>query len=561
MNAFRILAAIAVLGWGCDLPPIPSFDPPDVDVDAGVQTDVRLPGPVCEPNRTSCVGNAVAACAPDGHDFTVEPCATGQACADGQCIAIRNSCDEGQRFALSRRSLSFDVTSDFKSQTKEVRLTNCDLSPLLIRDAIVRGPERPDGTPVFALSTEFAQVFVAPGQWIDLKVAYRPAAGLSHVEGKLELSLLLDELTNVELALRSKALCGSATPVLDLGVRDEGSPARASGLLQNCGTEPLTLTDVTTGPHISVHLERSLPLVLAAKEEIEFEVAVAPDAPRGPIVDAAEFRLTEHAPLHTSVRAFVRHPECVELTPATPQILVNNVPATPRPGGLVRIRFPTEQPGVTHRVSLREQPEGSFEVPTRVSDGWAMRPRIVGAYDLAIVAFDAATARISCKTATTTLQVTPVAPLFFELSWSATDDGIPDDLGFGHGPNLDLHVLSSHDQSGQWNDPAWDCYPGVTGRCGAADGSISVSQASGLPEYVAFPSPADFEFEVGVYLSNPFNFRFVEARLRVYANGVLVAELRSDKLQGANDFWLAGIFDGKTGQWASIDSTFSGFPR
>lgn len=547
--------------FGCDLPPLPAFDAPDSGPDR-VEPDASREALACEPRSQICVGNAVRTCSADGYDFDLESCGVSETCAGGVCVPIRSTCEEGQPFALSATELAFDVSDDYKTQTRQVRLANCRDAPILIRDAVVRGPERPDGTPVFRLSSEFAQVFVPPREYVDLKVVYRPTPGLSQVGGKLELSLVLDELTNVEIALRSKALCATTTPLLDFGVLQREETPELQGFLQNCGTEPLRLTEIDVGAHTTTRVTLDLPYDLLPGEEIPYFVSVPSNAALGQLDDRVSFSLEElQAPVTAAIRGFVRRIDCVDLTAVTPDILVNNQPLEPHPGGLVKLRFAGAPADVGHWVRLVEQPERSFERATPAPDGWTFKPRVIGQYRFEVHAIDEPTRRVSCKISNVLVDVKPRAPLHVELTWESDGDSIPSDFGFGHGANLDLHVLSSPDGGGAWNDGAADCYPGVVGACGGGQGAISVSQSGGVPEFATFGITDGLQFEMGIYLANPFNFDGVRARVRVYADAALIAELNSNKLQSANDFWLVGLYDGTTGDWAKIDSTFSGFPR
>lgn len=543
----------------CELPPLPRFTTIDAP-DMAPAEDTSELVVVCPPLSRLCVGDAVRVCSADGTDFEIEACQEGQTCDGGACRAIANTCEGEQRFALSATELTFDASRDLKTQTKQITLRNCGTSALIVRAANVRGPERPDGTPVFELVGLFAQTSIPPAGALDIKVSYRPTAGLAHVTGRLELSLIANELTNVEVALRSKALCAAATPFVDLGIQPVETDVVATGRVQNCGTEPFEVVGWEGPVTYAVTFDEELPHDLGPGAELSYTLKTSAAVPAlfdGELTVATNDPLLEPV---TQVRGLAVHPGCAEVVLAEPQILANNQIRPVEAGALVRVRFPDATNQALHWLDLVEQPAFAFERLARGADGWTIRPRVVGTYRAALRGYHFATGTPSCATDEVRFEVLPSAGLHVELVWQSASDGIPEDLGFGHAANLDLHVLSTPDGRGVWNDPGSDCFPGVVGPCGAGGGSISVSQG-GLPEFVRFREPGELMYEVGVYVSNPFNFQGLEARVRVYHEQVLVAELGSSSLQNANDFWLVGRWDAATETWASIDRVFAGFPR
>lgn len=558
MSRLFIMMFALALG-ACNLPPIPLFGGgPEPDVDVPEDSDNTFV--VCDPSSRRCIGNSVRVCSPDGRDFSIEACDTGETCSDAACEPIANTCSTEQPFALTATELAFEVSRDFKSQTKQVRLTNCGTGPIIVRDSVVRGPSRPDGTPVFQLDGSFAQARIPAGESLNIKVTYRPVPGLSQVTGRLELSLVVGELTNVEVALRSKAICATATPYIDLGMRNIGVMAIGDGIVQNCGSEPLTVTGWHGPQTFEVEFGEELPFTLAPGQELDFEVATMAEAPA--LLDG-NIDITFTDPLlrpTVKVRGIAVLPECVPATFSEPQILANNQARPPHPGSLVRIRFPDGDPLIYHWLENLGQPQGSNERLNRSSDGWTTRPRMVGRYRATLRGYDLPSGSRSCELDTIDFEVYPPDDsLHVELSWVSEGDGIVEDLGFGHSMNLDLHVLSTSSGDGTWNTVESDCFPGVIGPCGEGRGVVSISQG-GLPEFVQFSDPTGLKFEVGVYVSNTFNFDAVLTQVRVYRGRQLVAELHSDSLQNANDFWLVGRWDEETGEWTEINSVFSGFP-
>ncbi len=544
---------------GCDLPGIPSFV--EGRPDAQMEADTSETPVVCQPGERRCVGNAVRVCDPDGGDFQIAACGSGETCATGACQPIQNTCGADQAFALSATEVTFDVSSDFKSQTKQVRLTNCGTSTLVMRSASVRAPERPDGTKVFGLANELGQLEIRPGDSVDITVVYRPAQGLSHVAGRLELSLIADELTNVEVALRSKAICVASTPLMDFGVANRGAAPQRLGTLQNCGTESLTLTGFTAFHGVDVELQEKVEYELRPTEEIRYVARLQTDE-TGPLDGSIDFEFDD--PLvstSTEINAYVTSPDCVQLGVDEPQLLVNNQPLLPRPNALTRVHFPDAPANILHWVRLVDQPDRSHETFEQVSNGWVIRPRIVGRYRALAVPIDLSTDERGCDVEELAFDVPPSAPMHVELTWTTNGDSIHDDLGFGQGANLDLHVLNTPDGEGAWNDPASDCFPGAESPCGSAEGAVSLSHSGGIPEIATFVSPDQRIFEIGVHMSNPFDFTGARARVRVFADGELITSLGTRSLQAANDFWLVGRWSHEERRWTPIDRSFGGFPK
>ncbi|MDX1748330.1 MAG: hypothetical protein R3324_20535, partial [Halobacteriales archaeon] len=331
--------------------------------------------------------------------------------------------------------------------------------------------------------------------------------------GLLELNLIADTATQVEVRLRSKAICVSSTPIADFGVLDTGATVARTGTLQNCGTEPVTVTGAVPTSRVEVEVQEKLPYELRPAEQIQFVTQVQAES-TGSLEGVVEFDFEDPMlTTRTKVLGWVAAPGCAPLEIETPRILVNNQPLSPRPNALTRFSFPDAPANVLHWVRLFEQPTPSHERIERVENGWLLRPRVVGRYRATITAIDLSTGERSCGTDQISLDVAPAEPLHIELTWSTDGDAIPGDLGFGQGANLDLHVLNTADGTGAWNEPATDCFPGTESPCGEAGGTVSLSHSGGIPEIATFSSPEGHIFEIGVYLSNPFNFDGVRARL------------------------------------------------
>lgn len=533
----------------CDLPPIGFFTSPDASVPDDVGDETR----VCEPRSRRCVASSVHACNASGTDFSVEPCEVGDTCNNGQCEAIANTCDDEQPFALNATEFAFEATRSFKEQSQNLTLRNCTTRPLHVRNFEVRGPIRPDGAPVFVASSNLAGELVAAGASTSVRLTYRPSPGLAHVTGAVVLGVVADQFATVEIALRSKAVCVTATPFIDLGMRNVGTTTRSTGFVQNCGTEAIAIDGFSAPAGVAVEFD-DLPKSLAAGAAAPFEVTVAPSQPQ--LFDGTiALHTTPPLVATTRVRAWYVPDTCAPVELVDPLVVVDHRPSTPTPGSLVGLRFP-QDPEVAYWLDPLRQPQGSYARLQRSPAAWSFRPRIVGQYRTSMRAVDLTTGEPSCDRRDVTVRVAPADGLTVELSWQSTTDVIPQDTGFGRSANLDLHVARATPGRTLWNDPAVDCWPEIAAGC--VDGTIYSSQG-GIAEVVQLPH-VDGPYQVGVYLSNPFNFRSTLARVRVFRDQALVADLESTSLRTANDFWLVGHWDEETATWSDINSVFSGFP-
>lgn len=576
-----LAASLLAVAVGCDLPGIPLHLEPG-QADAGVGADGGPVGPqVCAPSSRSCRSSTtLSICSDDGADFQIEVCGDGTTCIEGACTPIESSCRYGQPFALSTDELVYDVTADFKSQTRVVTLTNCGVQPLRIRDAIVRAPDRPDGRPVFRLTDDSPKGgTLQPGASATFKVLYEPTAGLSQVRGTLQLGLTTDSPVLYEVELRTRSYCVTATPVLDMGPIEAGEPHRETIFLQNCGTEPVNLRTVAarTDAHsdspppwqIALDPAIKLPSRVYPGEEVAVEVRVVGE-PGAVIDDAVLFGFEELEasvePATTQLRAVALAAACDEgLTTPPVRVTVRNVvvqsePALVPPLEIVRLvpQIADGDEGLGLALTLVEQPDVSHLELSRQGRAAYFQPTVVGDYAVEALAFDPVTGRPACDPRVIELRVRPEQPVHVELTWRALGDAIAGDAGFGRGANLDLHVLAG---AGMWNGED-DCFPGASMPCGAALGTVAVKSQSGdQAEVVWFDEMPEQRLKFGVYLSNIFNFEAVDARLRLYVDGELAGEVDTGRLQTPNDFWLVGAYDPASDEFDVTDIITTSFPR
>lgn len=526
-----------ILLGACNLPGIP--------LDETTSPEPLPVVEVCTPNARTCSsGNTLQVCAPDGSDFDVRVCDPNATCNRGMCLPVRNTCEADQPFSFSASSLKFQVRGDYKSQTAALTVANCSEREIVIEQAVVRGPERPDGEPVFALGSPFAQrIRIRPGHEATLTVVYAPVAGLAQVEGSLDLGITSDAYGRYSIPLRTQAFCATATPRLDFDARDldtQGQVGSASVWLQNCGTEPLRVTEVVSG--LLVESAQKLPLQLGPAQHLEVEVFAPDDI--GEFESLVVFKGEEGTLAHTAVRGSGFEPECVSGL-APPPMFAD-----------VEVRKSVAFNDAPDRhVRLVTRPDLSRAALDRSHDRPIFQPDVVGTYrfENRWRQGDA----LSCEASVSVVEAQADEPFLVELIWENIGDRIPEDGGPGRGVNLDLHVLTRVDTT-TWKGPN-DCFVEQQSCAANAATMVSSSDSGNRPEAVWVQNP-DATFDVAVHLANGFGFPGAQATVRIFAYGELVAQT-SRLLLTANEFWWVGRWASTKQEWTEVNSAFDGVPR
>lgn len=585
-------AFVAVFVFGCDLPGI--VDPID---GSALEPDVSLPDSC--PAAPSCGdGNVIELC---GESGTLEfvSCGRAETCVDGRCEDLTASCDGSRRpFRISNRELVFDVPElltecdctgptgcrcesvDYKSQVRQLTIENCSDRSLYIFDlALKDSAVRPDGEPVFALDRSYRELEIRSGRSQTIDVFYRPAPGVSQLsESNLELSLLGDASDSYAVGLRTRSLCVTATPFEDIWTLIPGQSITTSALVQNCGTERVTLTGAEVvawkGPgEPTLRIAEKLPFTLLAGGTATAKVTVTPEEPglfEGTVrFNFVEERLRQGA--ETRIYGAAAEQGCSDAPLPPVELTANGVSVDPghkfEPARFVGLR---SEPRTTLRpyFTLESAPEG-FKGRVFINDDGSglLVPLVVGAYVVRYGALDVETGQLLCEFEDIPLTVLPSAPLYVELTWDTLDDPIPGDAGYGRGIDLDLYVLTGGQSSG-WTSSEAACFPEASTPCSLAGGYRRVrSFAGGLPEAYAFDS-SDQTFTFGAYLRNPYNFEEgARAQIRIWRDGELIegASLSTPpdatapaRLRRANSFWVASqLFEG---EGVPLDFHLNGIP-
>jgi len=157
------------------------------------------------------------------------------------------------------------------------------------------------------------------------------------------------------------------------------------------------------------------------------------------------------------------------------------------------------------------------------------------------------------------------APISFVLVWENPNAG-------ESGVDLDLHVAhpngvtqSTIDRNGDginepWGIEPWDCHwrnkkpdwgpPGPAG-----DPSLDIDAIAGYgPESVSILTPEPILYHVGATVYNDRGTGTTFATLRIFQNDELVYEESNVPLE-SKDFWEAGVFNARTGEFTSYSES------
>lgn len=137
--------------------------------------------------------------------------------------------------------------------------------------------------------------------------------------------------------------------------------------------------------------------------------------------------------------------------------------------------------------------------------------------------------------------------LMIVLTWQAPADPDPTDIGFGLGPDLDLHLLHPN---GCWGDELWDCHFRAWApdwgehREQDDDPSLDLDSTDGSgPEVIRLPRlESDARYVVGVHVYRDHGFGPSIATVRIYFHGELMYE-QDRILPATNTFWEVARID------------------
>lgn len=166
------------------------------------------------------------------------------------------------------------------------------------------------------------------------------------------------------------------------------------------------------------------------------------------------------------------------------------------------------------------------------------------------------------------IDVVPAAPLHIELTWHTPND--PDETNEGPvaGSDLDLHFASALADSGfdvdgdgtndPWFSHPFDCYwfnthPNWGSIAPELDDDPALDRDDtdgGGPENLNYAPPEPGCFALGVHVWNDHGFGTIHATIRVFEQGVMVAELERALVQ--HDMWQPGHVCWTSGGYVSM---------
>jgi hypothetical protein len=149
-----------------------------------------------------------------------------------------------------------------------------------------------------------------------------------------------------------------------------------------------------------------------------------------------------------------------------------------------------------------------------------------------------------------TVSARPDTGFYIALTWTTPSDPDQDDVGFGAGSDLDLHLVHPN---GCWDDLLWDCHfrspnPdwGQLGPAGNPQLDIEDTDGAG-PERIVLPQAEAGTYQVTVHSYNDHGFGESTARLRVSLGPHIIWEGEQSLTQ--DQWWVVGL------NWPSLEIT------
>ncbi len=606
----------------CDLDAVPRD--PTIAVDAG-QPDTN--DQMCIPGQTRCQGTLplVEQCADDGTQFEYkESCAAGTYCRDGACEPLATQCsesdDDSLPFATSATELTFETADDLKSTSASLTIENCGDSDIWLQRTEVRASSPSAGRSVFSVvnANDFQGLRIPPGIGETIKVTYEPAFAFSRESGNLRLQVIGEEYHEFDIPLRPRSYCVSATPRVDTGLI-QGAKS-GSVFLQNCGTEPVVLESVSTvpdkddpQPQATIAMEKTSGFApLEAGEFLELPYRIS-GGRLGQfnhriiyhMADASKF--TEER-LSTDVSGRVASIECRSKDVPPPMVEQGQIASR----GWEFVAKLDEEVGLTMGIPEpltvdQLTPIYRFRPPDGSRSEWepfdetfaalgknSFQPDIPGTYRVDVNYLDN-DGRPLCEWHTVRVHARPQQGLFVDLNWKTHGDLIRNDVGYGRGADLNLHVLpaSSIERDLAWGDARGDCFgkgeypttdPSLSSdlaRCELFNGRVLSASVSGAHrEAIGFRIVEQERYYIAVHAWSLAGFSNAVADLRVYRDGELLdaftlaeeadpdeatydslEDLLRQRLHSSNDVWILGYWDAETETLVANPTRYSGFPN
>ena len=465
------------------------------------------------------------------------------ACALLACGRVQLRAAQAQAL-LDARALDFGATPLLFPVQRQLRLTDGGRVPLHVTQVQVSGAP-------FEVAT--APLVLAPGETLPLSVLFRPAAQ-GPAAGTL--TLLTDDPDQPSLAV---ALTGVGTApgalavrpaALDFGRVGEGEAATRELDLTSAGPADLFLGAfgfaAGTADAFGYVGSVQAPATLAAGATLRLGVRFAP-VPGTPSAlgalaidssDPAQPRLLvplggsiNRAPLAVARGAVPpQAPQAGSFDAAVGATVQLDGSGSTDPDGDLPLRF---------AWTLAARPQASGAALGTPSAAQATLPLDVpGIYSVLLTVRDS-TGLPSFAPARLDLRAAPAERLVIQLVW----DQVP--------PDLDLHLL----QDGAQLESSGDCYwanpsPGfVAGTADQNPHHLGDKLTGYGPETVSWkqPAPGTYGLAVSYKADHGAGSAATTAQLRVYAQGVLVADL-SHGMTAVGEVWRAGTVEWPSGR-------------
>lgn len=589
------LALLIFVMGGCGVPALPLAerdDGPDLDLPDMASPEPSLP--ICLPSSRVCQNNAVRVCSASGLTFSLEQCPSQSFCQSGQCLPLTNTCFEGEFFTISSTQVLFDTRSDLKPDVAQITLLNCSKDSVVIQKASIDAALHGTGQAVFSFENGSPQGLELPaGVPLTMKVRFRPRSADALERGQLFLTVeAAGELIKRVVDLKTRTWCLGMTPRVEVGVIPSQTPHQADATVYNCGSMPITISGAqVNNAKGDASLELSIPeldrpLVLGPNKAQTLSInleALNPGSINAllkleiPDSDASYLGPAGEPSLAFRGYAYNDQEPCVEDV-AVPLPLFNQPIALPygdelrlAPMSVHPFDLPTPDPTWRAYTELVQMPQGApfAHLIHGVERSWFV-PYKVGTYRLKTTLFDPRHVP-TCQTSELAAEVRPTAPIYVELVWSSPDDPVPEDIGVGRGPDLDLHVryASAQAQKVVWGEVANDCFALTSNvwlqSClGGLATLFGANYTGALPETISLNELVQGRLDLGVLMTNTAFFMPPVARLRVFWSGQpddRFDALEARSLGGPYGFWFVGSLDLTGNQSVPLDLYFpGGFP-
>jgi hypothetical protein len=628
-RCLTVLLAVFVLLelTACDLDAVPRDPTRDIQTlsDAGADAVDQ----VCSPGQTRCQGPLplVEQCNAEGTGYVhSESCAAGTYCSEGDCKPLATQCersgDESLPFSLSRTTLNFETSDDLKSSTASLRIENCGDSDIWLKRTEIRASSPSAGRSVFSVvnAANFQELRIPPGISETVSVKYEPAFAFSREPGLLRLQIIGDRYHEFDIPLRPRSYCVSATPGIDTGLIQ--GTERGSVFVHNCGTEPVTLDSISTvpdkddsQPQASIYLDqRERPHTLEEGEFLEIPYRVS-GSRLGlfnhrivyELEDASKFGEER---LATTVTGRVASVDCRSLTLPPPLVepeshSQTDWEATAKIGERIEVsmRLPVSEAVAIDQLTpifRFRPPEGSRSVWEPFDSTFPalgknrFTPDVPGTYriDMNYINEDG---RPLCEWKTLRVDVRPQEEFYVEVGWKTHGDLIGDDVGFGRGADLNLHVLPATDDEADllWGETNGDCfgygeYPTTDptlaskrSKCGLFQGEVHSTSVSGAHrEAIGFTAVSQDRYYIAVHAWSLSGFPNAVADIRLFHRGEQVEsfelaegdwyeddppdsleDVLQHRLRSTNDVWILGYWDADEETLIARPTRYSGFPN